>query len=752
MRKQWLVLLMAVLASAILWGCGSSGGSGGSEVTGETSVAGAENVGNCTICHTLDTHTFLDGIAGVNLDSSGLGSAITHDCEACHGGGQYHHGDGPIPYPSPDLARCEVCHEDQASRVLASSHNGGDAENVEAIAESHDSRICMRCHTAEGFMALKDITGTETEIEDAFDVATNIPENLDAEGNHILHNPVCGACHNPLTKEMIVAPAWAPNGSTSTQLATCTACHNYKTDGAGANIFATGGSYDISTDLGADGELGGGDDTVASVATAQIGHHDTSWYRTVATTHYDNPGSPDVIEGYIIRENSDSPCFDCHGHELYTNTRYADTTDATRDATSTIHTQWAQSGHAGELLKAKYAVARTDGVNNSNSTTLVESILATGTTHDQFIHGGWSTSCQRCHTSTGFSNFADDPTGYDPADNDFSHFASGTQDGSQNEMIYCWACHSDVEEGVLRNPGAITEEYDPAVIVSYPDIEGSNVCMGCHLGRETGEVVKETVDADGVRSFINSHYFSAGGQLFGTTGYEYDGQDYANVTYFAHDKIGTADEPGTGESGPCVACHMSGEKSHAFLPVEKDDDTGEITAITATVCIECHDGGHGPAFVAQGGDSAAVTAAAEFLIAEEEEYVAALNTLATALESKGIYFDSSSYPYFFDSADTATRASYTTWGAAYGVDEWQNVMGAAFNLNLLEHDPGGYAHNRFYVKTLIWDSIDYIYDGIIDGSVVADIQALEAATLLSVEDSAAAQTYLGTIRPGTGSR
>jgi hypothetical protein len=96
MRKQWLVLLMAVVASVALWGCGSCG-SGGSEVTAPAEVLDAADAGNCTICHTFEVHAEIDGIAGVNPSAEGLGSAITHDCEACHGGGQFHHGEGPIP-------------------------------------------------------------------------------------------------------------------------------------------------------------------------------------------------------------------------------------------------------------------------------------------------------------------------------------------------------------------------------------------------------------------------------------------------------------------------------------------------------------------------------------------------------------------------------------------------------------------------------------------------------------------------------
>jgi hypothetical protein len=44
-------------------------------------------------------------------------------------------------------------------------------------------------------------------------------------------------------------------------------------------------------------------------------------------------------------------------------------------------------------------------------------------------------------------------------------------------------------------------------------------------------------------------------------------------------------------------------------------------------------------------------------------------------------------------------------------------LGAAFNLNLLEHDPGGYVHNRVYAKRLLYDSIDWADDNQLNFSV-----------------------------------
>jgi hypothetical protein len=52
-------------------------------------------------------------------------------------------------------------------------------------------------------------------------------------------------------------------------------------------------------------------------------------------------------------------------------------------------------------------------------------------------------------------------------------------------------------------------------------------------------------------------------------------------------------------------------------------------------------------------------------------------------------------------------------------------MGAAFNLNLLEHDPGGYVHNRVYAKRLLYDAIDWADDNQLNFSVGTTLSNLK---------------------------
>jgi hypothetical protein len=58
-----------------------------------------------------------------------------------------------------------------------------------------------------------------------------------------------------------------------------------------------------------------------------------------------------------------------------------------------------------------------------------------------------------------------------------------------------------------------------------------------------------------------------------------------------------------------------------------------------------------------------------------------------------------------------------------GYTTGKNNMGAAFNFNLFEHDPGAYVHNRYYVKRLIYDSLDWLDDNLMNYSVGATLSA-----------------------------
>jgi len=721
-------VLAVSLFAAALAGCGSENKEG-SIGTGPGGVAKVDET-SCAQCHSTALEALTGDAIYANYNQS-LHKLNNVGCQDCHGGGAMHKGIGPIPYSKPGNDQCATCHDTLVTAFVASKHGPTEFTIEAAVDENH--RKCSRCHSHQGAIQANasGFTGDSDFMAANADRAPGILSEELTEGMK------CVTCHvTHKTDDLRVPKAldgtpWKPSQRVGSAVSTdnqqqfnlCTSCHSYTNpDGT---LVASG-----------------------TAGTAKF-FHNTTWYRIIGTTHYDNPATTSVIEGYVMRTNGANPCFDCHGHEYKTGTRQ----NQIPPQAATIYTDWAKSAHSGKLLEAKYAAAKDGNTWKSNSTTTVEEVMAAGVTEETgagWVHYDWDSagraSCQRCHTATGAANFMTSPSTYSATNNNFAHLEAG-----QNEVLYCWGCHTNAGTGELRKPGAITENYagvnnagtgttGTSVTVSYPDIAGSNVCMTCHLGREIGENIKTITDADGVLGFVNSHYLTAGGQLFGKTGYEYATRSYAKPAFFAHDKIGTAAAPGTGSNGPCAGCHMTTPNSHSFLPVTKDS-AGAITAIASTACATCHAGAY------------ALTP--EALTAEEEEYVASLEALKAALAGKGILFFNA-HPYFYidtnsngiaDPGEIVSSNAFTNWAGVYGLALWKDVMGAAFNANLLIHDPGGYAHNRFYVKRLIWDSIDFIYDGVLNNDVAAAIDAQVTATRLDSATATAAKAYLGTTRP-----
>lgn len=740
MNKRYLSLAsMMTLCFLLLLisGCGSSS----NKETGATAVSRVSET-SCITCHS----TSVERLTGYGIVANYIASVHNFNavgCQSCHGAGAQHEGKGPIPYPSPDETQCQSCHgsstaADGVAQAGAVNEAAGAsyglvnkyAASKHKLAETEDGRAkCNRCHTHQGAVlsAISHYTGDGTVLAAMVGAPGVIP---DAE-------PIkCNTCHETHNPRMLrVDTAWLPSttvgaaiASTNDQYRLCTQCHGY---------------------INPAGKLMGSG--TAASGTALVGYHETSWYRIIGTTHYDKPTtgyglSKNLIEGYVMRQNGPNPCYDCHGHEAMTNSN---------SGTATIYSDWAKSAHAGGLLTLKLAAAAANPINTALSRTnpvrvaqglaQVDAVMAAGPDEtSSWPHYDWDStsrqSCQRCHTSTGLVNFIAAPTTYNATRNDFRHLAGWTgtlnADGTfssitsspQNELLYCWGCHSNAAAGTVRNPGAIKFTYTNNATVTYPNVSGSNVCVACHTGRETGDSIKNSTDADGVLSFLNSHYLAAGGQLFGTTGYEYTGLNYANPSFFAHDKIGSSAAAGTGSNGPCVGCHMTTGNSHQFTNVTKNS-AGAITAITSTACATCHTGNF--------------TLTAASLTAEEEDYKAALAAAKAAMASKGIHFFEA-HPYWYAGAN-GTGGAFTNWASVYGLAKWKDVMGAAFNVNLLIHDPGGYAHNRYYVKRLLWDSIDFIMNGALgDINMTATIDGFAS---LTAGQKAEAKAYLGTARP-----
>jgi hypothetical protein len=621
-------------------------------------------------------------------------------CESCHGPGGNHYGLGPIPYPKPDFNRCGQCHNanfpdshlpyhPEGDRIVEDYKNSPHAKSINShtyvTGSTTDVRArCSRCHTDEGAKRYVEIVNGTADY-DTIKTLDSYPNIINAS------NVQCRTCHdghNPF--RLLGEKATGLPSEWSAEFKSCTSCHQLLN--AGGTLLDKG--YHTPYD-----KNGTPVNPYGSVE------------EIIADTHYDDPATVD-IEGYIIdptAEHSASKgntnrgiCRDCH------NPHKAD---------NTINRQWANSGHGGFILKVK------ENAPNAYTAAVTENEAPAWVYYD--FKSSTRQACQRCHTSTGFRNMANNPDTYNPANNVF------VATGNQKELLYCWACHTS-NTGNLRNPEKFVSPSTTLYLFpagrSFPTdssqdsyISGSIICINCHSGRQTGEYIKgRTFPYSGNFGGFNSHYLAAGGILFRTIGYEYTGRNYDNPSYFRHDQIGTKLQAGTGSNGPCVSCHMRGEANHLFSPVEKDEQTGLIKSIPANekICSKCHTGQY------------ALTP--DKLNEEEEEYEAALDALQAALQTKGIYW-CSSYPYFFSNASCSTQ--YTSWSDA-------DTLGAAFNLNLLKHEPGAFTHNRFYTKRLIYDSIDFIYDSYLDNDVVEAINYLVTNGYINSTKAALALSYL----------
>lgn len=625
---------------------------------------------------------------------------------------------------------CASCHAAKATLVQSGKH---------AAEVSTHSGSCGRCHTTEGYVAF--LAGPE---------GAN-PAVVSTTSYNGSQNVSCAACHDTHGATTPRNVAWAPQPAgtsvaASAEYKLCTSCHNL-TNAAGG-IMASGL-------------------TVNGQATVAMQQHSKDWDRNIASTHMDlsTTGfglSNTTIEGYNVRFNSETACRDCHGHEFYTNSLKALEAPSATDPDKgkmTIQTEWAASGHAGKLLKAKFGAFTTAGVARAKTPASSAAVMAagvTGASGPAWEHYDWDNAtgtgndrkaCQKCHTATGSSNFLNDPTTYNAANNDFSHLSGWTatnKTSAQNEVLYCWGCHNNAETGALRIPAAgIPADYKfNGANFNFPNVGASTVCFGCHGGRVGGDNIKALTTAGNTFTavgFQNSHYMAAAGLMYVKGGYtnfidpatvigsstygkSLTSTDDGGAIGSTHRKLGTAAMAtdshvggrGLIAGGPCATCHYA--NGNHELELGKD--------AFEKVCVNCH--------TAEGAVTLTAENYKEFFVEEQAApFQDALALAIATLKTKyNITYDAAVNPYFFDDAAfpgqphaSATQVKDWTRGGALSALEAEKLMGACFNINLLNREPAAYVHARTYTRRLIYDSIDFLDDKAINMSVIATATA-----------------------------
>jgi len=622
-------------------------------------------------------------------------------CESCHGGANMHQVDPTLlPAVKPDAAACATCHGPDHH------HSGGDiytdyAASPHAVSLSGNTHIsadddglisnarCAKCHTDEGGRKYKDIDAdTYATLKTSF-------ENLTKMTYADLTDISCRTCHDAHNPHAYLEDPTAVAGviTRSAQFNTCTNCHQYL-DAAGA--LNEPYHQPVTTNHPSANTYG-------------------AWNEIIKDTHFDLTvkTTAETIQGYVIDPSATDACSRCHNPH----------------GTNEINEQWAKSAHGGHIATVKATALAADETIDLETVDVTETDAAAWTHYD-FKDAGRQT-CQRCHTSTGFGNFADDPATYDQTANTF------VATGDQRELLYCDGCHSD-NTGTLRDPGAPTASlvttatgganlYDTTAdtdanrtaqqlindrIEAVGDLGNSNTCIPCHSGRFTVATIVENdyIDdnsLDGDSEGSGTHYKDTAGTLFRYSAYEMPGLDYENKSYFAHATIGTVDadgnevHEGTGTAGPCATCHMSSDKGHEFSVLDSENEFG-----VSPTCRVCHDGSHGDL-------------TADVLTEEKEGFENAITAMKYFIENNyagaGLTM-LDSYPYIGYGGANAFDTSDDLWTTDFGAND-RNAYGVAYNYVYIHHEGGAYAHNRYYAKRIIFDAIDLMDNGVLDGTI-----------------------------------
>jgi hypothetical protein len=654
---------------------------------------------SCLLCHDQlgDGHRLVAMLTG-NMPRPVIG------CESCHGGGAEHYGVGPIPYPKPNHERCGQCHNGSlpAEHLFNEPNAGNIVEDYESSKHfnSINEHTLVSTTTAAKSTVLVQAVCSRCHTADGFDLYKDtvlstmsyqlINDLLDNQSPLGNPDPVeCRTCHDPhMTNadNLPRMPSSVVAGKTqSREFNTCTACHQLNK---------------------ANGEVMG--EGFHDPKVNSNGSTDDILYFNHAAVPGDTRGNLEPLGSdrqflYYVNKGDDNACAACHNPH---------------SADITINKQYAESGH-GDALAKPWAEEK------------------------------FGSSCQRCHTATGFKNYANNLTAgtvYNSANNMLAPELLFYLSSTQSMTIYCWGCHTDYKGG-LRNPGkpypittTIESTYKTmaGAAITFPDVSGSNVCVLCHSGRKSGGSIAVSTGTFSNLSLISSHHAPSAGVLFKVIGYEYPSLDYSNIAEFKHDQIGLAGAPeGTGTYGPCVGCHMlnntaegvgPNQVAHYFMPVTTDGET--ITGIATTTCAACHTGAN--------------EMTADKLMEERDGFRAAQDALIYFLSTRtsagggqywwgGDYGCAGFYKTQTDAQNCVSANAQKNWlsvgdAVTNGSVTGKKNMGAAFNLYLFSQDGGAFAHNRIYTRRLIYDSIDWIKDNNLNDSTCADLNALNATT------------------------
>lgn len=418
--------------------------------------------------------------------------------------------------------------------------------------------------------------------------------------------------------------------------------------------------------------------------------------------------------------------------------------------------------------------------------------------------------CQRCHTTDGFAQFADSKftninpvaTAADAATNSTlscnACHSNGTDFSRRAVLSVAGTAYGDGKSPNSTRGIGVATFYNISTVdkvskltvkariaVNFPDVGESNMCNSCHSARLGGSALVAAVN-NGLSlsnsGFQNSHYLGASGLMYmkagfinftsasavlvaGTTTTTYgkalnSSLDLTGGVTSTHRNLGTVainnDSHNAAKfvagyldsNGPCVTCHMKGYGAGA-------DRAGKGHSLEVNadaynqVCINCHTSEGSAA------GPVALTSAnflTNFVEPNKEAFQNSLNLATTLLLSKyNIKYDSATYPYFYDIAKDATgKTAVTDWTRSGALSNAAalKLEGACLNINLLSREPAAFVHARTYVRRLVYDTIDFLDDGVMNLSVATSAHTVDP-TNFTAGTKAYTDSTLGTFAAST---
>jgi uncharacterized CHY-type Zn-finger protein len=671
----FFVLLPAVM---LLNGCGNAQKEAGTaDQPLPASQVGSDSCTNQ--CHAFTTDIFGESIAAT-------WQTTTHtvdfgvQCEDCHGGGSLHWGFGPIPYPNPPAAPCNVCH----------LKNGFD-----------DTRHANANLTPDG--SFSQITTT-----------TNL-------GRHIQE---CSVCHNPNQRftfgyqDALVKPS--PSNLPDPKVA-CAACHfgGHQPAVATTTVPQRGNAKvyypqfrPFTVDPGTGAQLASG--TTITLSTFQPN----------GAVQSNGTVSAGVVAGTNNELHVEQLCAACHAQGLYKNSGGATHQED-------IYGEWKDSGHGdrtaaafGEFSANPTAYGFSD-VSHQTRYPYDMALSAVGSTATTTRNAGNNNyACFKCHNGLTSLAYQDSVEGTAAAPVVFG-----------DETVTCVTCHNphtDVagQTKNTRKPLVMSKYSSTQATFSgnvfldntaVPSTTGNaTICVFCHQGRESGYTLFKRRLDDGTTttgSFLNPHYLGTAAMLWGKNGYEYS-QATGTVASGSGLSYGQVTEH---QQTNCYGCHMASPVSspsgtiggHTWKIIS--DDQSVVNNATCNTS-SCHAGS--PITAGNYSDYRLATDTNDYdgdgNAAEgiSQEVRGLENQLIALLTVFGIYYNDTAYPYFF------SDAGFTT-----GFSGWTlPTLKAGFNLSFVikglpsgatqinQPNPSAATHNYRYNIQLLHDSYEHLYN------------------------------------------